>query len=165
MQRWGGTRGQAHDLFLSALGHPDCGPRATPPPKWKERRRKAKTQKRGTAGTHQKPRVGSNPVSAHFPLSRASSIPATSCKGLGPWSSSACLFLFSFDLLPFSGDAARRWRLISVTVTMAFLLDLLFSPVLPHSSTDTNQSSLPAPNSTSACASPSSMEHTPLLVP
>lgn len=60
-------RGKTHDLFPAALGHRDWGLQTTPPPKWKERRKKRKTQSEERQGTLEKSMVGSNLVSAHFP--------------------------------------------------------------------------------------------------
>lgn len=95
---------------------------AAPPPKWKERRKKRRAQPED-GRVAREIKGGVQPcLWPSFPCRLHRISLQYRCKGPS-WSSSGvpvCSSL-SFDLLPFSG-ACRGWRLISVTVTMAFLI-------------------------------------------
>lgn len=124
-------------LIAAVLGQWDWGPQIAPPPKRKEGKRgksKARNSSTPCGRDTEEIRGGVLPCLCPFPLFSASSIPVSSEQGSWP-----SLYLVSFclssHLTYFPFGRRRRWRLISVTVTVAFPLDLV---VLPRPTTSFN---------------------------
>lgn len=124
MKRWGGG---SPWLIAAVLGQWDWGPQIAPPPKRKEGKKgksKARNSSTPCGRDTQEIRGGVLPCLCPFPLFSASSIPVSSEQGSWP-----SLYLVSFclssHLTYFPFGRCRRWRLISVTVTVAFPLDLV----------------------------------------
>lgn len=115
-------RGKTHDLFPAALGHRDWGLRTTPPPKWKERRKKEKSRARNDKGRSRNQWWG---LTLSLPISPVVCIEHPCTIKQGSWSTSGLPVPLLIWPTSLSGSGGKRWRLISVTLTMAFLLGLL----------------------------------------